>query len=395
MILPLLALRAALGKDQNRLLEPIALAPQHDATQVLGEVSRVAYGLGVRAGMGIGEAIDICPSLTLVTPDPRHAENLWQLVLSRLESIGAEVESERGGEAFFRAEEIERLYGGLDGVLETTAKRLGPSVKLGAGPTRLVAYAAARRSDEGEISVVPAGQLRDFLGALPVAVLIGRLSGPEAETRRMTASLYKLGIHHLSDLTRLSSDAVADRFGHLGTEARHVALGAESDLRPRKPREELCESLDLPEISSGIHLRGTMTILCDRLAGRLGDLGLTARRVTIEAKLAGGGSWTHEVTPRRPTARAEMLRLILLPALEYLPRPAEVLNLRVTDLAPGAPEQIEITHEPEQTRSLRLDAAARQVRAAVGEDGLMRVLDAELESHLPERRMLLTPYLSE
>ena len=29
-----------------------------------------------------------------------------------------------------------------------------------------------------------------------------------------------------------------------------------------------------------------------------------------------------------------------------------------------------------------------------GESGLMRVLDAEVGSHLPERRMLLTPYLS-
>jgi len=395
VILPLLALRAALGKAQNRLLEPIGLAPQHDATQVVGEVSGVAHGLGVRAGMGIGEAIDICPSLVLISPDPSHAENLWQLVLARLESIGAEVESERDGEAFFRAEEIERLYGGLDGVLEITAKRLGPSVRIGAGPTRLVAFAAAGQSDDRQIQVVPPGQLREFLGALPVAILIGRLSGPEAKTRQMAASLYKLGIHQLGDLTKLSGDAVADRFGHLGTEARHVALGAESDLRPRKPREELCESLDLPEVSSGIHLQGAMIILCDRLAGRLGDLGLTARQVTIEAKLAGGGSWTHEITPRRPTARAEMLRLILLPALEYLPRPAEVLKLRVTDLAPGAPEQIEITHEPDQTRSLRLDAAARQVRAAVGEGGLMRVLDAELDSHLPERRMLLTPYLSE
>lgn len=393
--LPLLALRAALGKAQNRLLEPIALAPQHDTAQVVGEVSGIAYGLGVRAGMGIGEAIDICPSLVLVSPDPSHAEHLWQLVLTRLESIGAEVESERAGEAFFRADEIERLYEGLDGVLYATAKRLGPSVRIGAGPTRLVAYAAAQQSDAGRFTVVPAGQMREFLGALPVAILIGRLSCPEAMTRQMTASLHKLGIHQLSDLTKLSSDAVADRFGHLGTEARHVALGAESDLRPRKPREEISESLELPEVSSGIHLRGTMTILCDRLAGRLGDLGLTARQVTIEAKLADGGSWTHEVTPRRPTARAEMLRLILLPALDYLPRPAEVLTLRVADLAPGAPEQIEITHEPDQTRSLRLDAAARQVRAAVGESGLMRVLDAELESHLPERRMLLTPYLSE
>ncbi len=394
VILPLLALRAALGKAQNRFLEPIALAPQHDANQVIGEVSEVAHGLGVRAGMGLEEAIDICPTLSLVSPDPSRTGSLWQAFLARLEAIGAEVESLRNGEAFFRADEIERLYGGLEGVLAVTADRLGKSVAIGAAPTRLAAFAVARQSEDRP-GVVEPRQLVEYLGSLPTTILIGRLSGPEAKSRQMVASLLKLGIDRLGGLTELSGDAVADRFGHLGIEARNTALGAESDLRPRRPVEEICESLDLPEVSSGSHLTGAVTILCDRLAGRINDLGLSARRVTMEASLAGGGSWTRDATPREPTARADMLRLILLPGLEYLPRPAEKLKLRVTELAPGLPEQIEITHEPEQTRAKRLDEAAHQVRAAVGESGLMRVLDAELESHLPERRMLLTPYLSE
>ena len=396
VILPLLALRAALGKAQNRLLEPIALAPQHDATQVVGEVSPVAHGLGVRAGMGLGEAIDICPSLVLVSPDPSHAQNLWQTVLARLEAIGAEVESERDGEAFFRADEIERLYGDLDGVLDATARRLGRSVRIGVAPTRLGAFAAARRVEgESQVRIITPPELPGFLGALPVSVLVGRLSVTETKTRQMVGSLVKIGIHQLEGLTELSADAVADRFGHLGIEARNMALGAEADIRPRTPQEELCESLDLPEASSGIHLQGAVTILSDRLASRITDLGLTARRLTMEAKLSGGGSWTRDATPRQPTSRAEIFRLILLPGIEHLPRPAEKLKLRVTELGPGDPEQIEITHEPDQTRSQRLDEAAHQVRAAVGESGLMRVLDAELESHLQERRMLLTPYLSE
>jgi len=395
VILPLLALRAALGKAQNRLLEPIALAPQHDAVQAIGEVSEVAHGLGVRAGMGLGEAIDICPTLSLIPPDPSRTGSVWQAFLARLEAIGAEVESLRNGEAFFRADEIERLYGGLEGVLAVTSDRLGKSVRIGAAPTRLAAFAVAGQRSEGQPGVVEAPQLIEYLGSLPTTVLIGRLSGPEAKTRQMVASLLKLGIDRLRGLTELSGDNVADRFGHLGIEARNTALGAESDLRPRRPVEEICESLDLPEISSGSHLHGAVTILCDRLAGRITDLGLTARRVTMEANLAGGGSWTRDATPREPTASADMLRLILLPGLEHLPRPAEKLKLRVTELAPGLPEQIEITHEPEKTRARRLDEAAHQVRAAVGESGLMRVLDAELESHLPERRMLLTPYLSE
>ncbi len=365
--------------------------------------------------MGLGEAIDICPGLSLVTPDPGRAGSIREAVLARLEGIGAEVEPGRQGEAFFSAGSLERLYGSLDRVLAAAADGLGPSARIAAAPTRLAAYAATRRGDAppgdaprggsspGDGSrddgfrapVIPPERLPEYLGALPVSILTDRLSGPEAKNRRLVTSLVKLGINHLEGLAGLPVDAVADRFGPLGTEARNLALGLEGPIRPRPPREWITESLELPEAASGSHLQGAVTILTDRLAGRLAGLGVSARSLTVEARLSGGGSWTRDVAPRQPTSRADLLRMILLPGLEHLPRPAEQLKLRVTGLGPGDSEQIELTHRPEQTRHQRLSEAARQVRAAVGEAGLVRVLDAEVDSHLPERRLLLTPYLQQ
>jgi protein ImuB len=393
VILPLLPLRAALGEDQGRLREPVALAPQHDSAQVVGQVSPVAHQLGVRPGMGLGEAVDICPRLSLVTPDPTRAEAVWEGFLGRLESIGAEVESERNGEAFFLADGIERLHGGLDGVIRRASRRLGPAVRIAAAPTRLAAFAAAHRSGEGA-PVIPPERLQENLDALPVTILNGRLGGPEAACRRMTSSLVRLGIHRLGSLREISRDAIADRFGDLGIEALDAALGIETGILPRTPHEEMRESLELPEAGSGIHLQGALTILCDRIASRLAATGMSARTIAMEARLSGGGSWARETAPREPTGRAELLRMILQPGLEQLPRPAEHLGLRVTGMTAAAPKQAEMSRRPEETRLLRLNEAALQVRAVVGESGLMRVLDAEAGSHLPERRMLLTPYLS-
>lgn len=397
VILPLLALRAALGGASNRLQEPIALAPQHDSTRTVGQVSPVAHRLGVRSGMGLGEAIDICPELSLVTPDPSRAETVWEEFLARIESIGAEVESERHGEAFFLADGVERLYGGLDGVIRAVAKRLGTAVRIGAAPTRLAAFAAAHRSGrrtDGEVAVIPPGKLQESLDALPVTILNGRLDGSEIACRRMTDSLVRLGIARLGELRDISRDAIADRFGDLGIEALETALGMEAGIHPRSRREELTESLELPEAGSGIHLQSALTMLCDRIAARLAGFGMSARTVEMEARLIGGGSWTKETAPREPTGRADLLRMILLPGLQQLPRPAEHLGVRITGMTAAVPKQTELSRRPEETRLLRLDEAARQVRAVVGESGLMRVLDAEIDSHLPERRMLLTPYLS-
>lgn len=404
--LPLLDLRAALGNEQNRLQEPIALAPQHDSTQRIGEASNPARRLGVRPGMGLGEAIDICPELRLITPDPNRSENIWQAFIARIEATGAQVESNRHGEAFFLADPLERLHGGLDGVLEAVAGRLGPSVLIGAGPSRLAALAAAHRtagkaagSDTGRkgaagFAVVLPDELQACLDPLPVATLESRLDSPEQSVRRMTSSLTRLGIHRLGQLRELSRDAVADRFGELGIEALEMATGIEPPIRPRTPLEQIVESLELPEVASGIHLQGALTILCDRLVARVGGLGMSVRSLRMEASLSGGGSWAKEAAPREPTGRSDLLRMLLAPGLDQLPRPAERLGLRVTEMTGSAPKQIELSSRPGETRRLRLSEAAHQVRAAVGDAALMRVLDAEAGSHLPERRMLLTPYLS-
>ena len=107
----------ALGDGRSEMLRrPAALAPEPGAAQLIGEVSGPAERLGVRAGMRLGEALSRCPELALIPPDPERAERAWEGTLRRFESgVGAEVESERPGEAFFEAGGLRRLWGGIDG----------------------------------------------------------------------------------------------------------------------------------------------------------------------------------------------------------------------------------------------------------------------------------------
>jgi hypothetical protein len=49
--------------------------------------------------------------------------------------------------------------------------------------------------------------------------------------------------------------------------------------------------------------------------------------------------------------------------------------------------------EPSQRdRRRRLAEAVRQARAIAGKDAVLRVLDADSESRVPERRSMLTPF---
>lgn len=412
-LLPLLNLRAALGGQRSRLSEPVAIAPEDGGATRIGEVSPAAHALGVRPGMRLGEAVDICPRLGLVPPDPVRAEAIHHQLLKRLESTGAAVESERPGEAYFRSGGIERMHGGLPGVLAACRRATGPEPALAAAPTRLSALALALRKAPAEADrddrtgppgpkelpggdpVLPPERLRSFLAGLPVTILSGRLGLSATSERELFRATGRLNLRRLGDLTALTADQVADRFGPAGSRARQIALGEEDPIRPRRFRQAVLEAVELPEDASGSHLPAGVAILCDRIAARLAASGMIARALSFEADLTEGGSWSRELTPRRPTASSPLLKTLLAPVPEQLPRPATHLRLRVTATAPAAPEQLETAPRPEETRRGRLDEAARQVRAAVGETGLMRVLEAESDSRLPERRVFLTPYLSE
>jgi protein ImuB len=388
------------GHRQLMLSKPLALAPEPGGVAQVGEVSGPAEAFGVRARMSLGEALARCPELTLVPPDPGRAEAAWERVLRRLEGIGAAVEPGRPGEAFFEAAGMRGLWGGhLEGVIAKARRSVGVPTRIGVGPSRFCAYAAARRARARRARVVPAGAARAFLAPLPVELVGERLAaegaGDRAAERRaneLAAALERLGVGTLGALERLPEAAVADRFGALGLRARRLAGGDDDPLRPRRRGEELVEALELPEAASGEQLGRALELLTDRLLAQRERRGRTLRKLRLEARLAAGGSWRAEVVLREASADSRRLRLALGPKLGELPAPAGTLALRALGLGPPGGEQPALTRSEREQRRERLGEAVRQARAAAGRDAVLQVLDVEPDSRVPERRVLLTPY---
>ena len=102
---------------------------------------------------------------------PEGVRSLWGAVLDRLEGIGAEVESDHAGAAFFAAAGLHGIHGGdLTGVLAAARRALGAGARLGVAPSRFASHAAALqvRPRRGRNSrVVVAAAVRDFLAPLP------------------------------------------------------------------------------------------------------------------------------------------------------------------------------------------------------------------------------------
>jgi len=403
-LLAALSGRAGGGEDADQMMPfaPVALAPEAGREQVVGEVSGSAQSFGVAAGMRVGEALARCPELVLVPPDSDGALLLWSRVLDALEGIGAEVESDRAGSAFFAADGLYGLHGGLEGVLAAVRRALGcplpgrealtfgARARLGAGPSRFSAYAVASsaRAREARGRTVSAAAVREFLAPLPVGLLRLR-----PQLARLPDTLERLGLRTLGDLAALPAPAVAERFGNSGLLARDLAAGRDTPLVPRRPSEAVLERLALPEPSCGLQLERAVELLVARLLARPERRGRSLRALTLSARFVEGGSWRARATLRQASADPTRIRLVLAPRLAELPAPAESIALTVDAFGGQAHGQGMLfeQHSPGAVRRARLGEAIRHARQTVASDALLRVLELDRRSRLPERRAMLAP----
>ena len=401
VLYPRFELLAALGDRRALLSEPAALAPEAGREQVVGEVSAPAEAFGVVRGMRLGEAMSRCPGLRLVPPDPEGVRSLWGAVLDRLEGIGAELESDHAGAAFFVAAGLEGIHGGdLAGVLAVARRALGAGARFGAAPSRFAAHAAAlqararrRGAPPGQgprvlsAVVVESAETRDFLAPLPVGLLRTR-----PELQALPEVFERLGIRTLGELAGLPSRAVAERFGHPGLLALDLSRGRDTPLEPRRPSEPVVERLDLPEAASGQQLERALELLIARVLARRERRGRSLRALAVSARFVAGGTWRTAVTLRSASADPARIRLALAQKLAELPAPSESLALEVEAFGPPAQDQGRLLDEADSVRRSRLGEAVRQARQAAGADAALRVLDVDPDSRIPERRAVLAPF---
>ena len=384
--IPRFDLLIAAGSSKQLMGKPLALAPAPGQASRVGEVSGRAEALGVHPGMGLGEVFARAPELVLVPADPMAVAREWERVASALETIGALPELGAPGTAYFQAQELYGLYGGLEGVLLATRRALDRPVRLGAGPTRFCALAASRRA-RSQRPVVVNGRAGSFLSPLPVSLLRLRV-----ETECLVSALERLGIRTLGELGALSRDDLADRFGKAGVLAGALAAGKDSPLVPRRREDALMESLELSESACGQTLQRTLGVLVDRLLARPSREGRTLRSVILGARLVEGGTWRERVVFRQALCDGERISLALSLRLLSLPAPARLLWLSVEHFGPPNAEQRTLLEAQHELRLERLREAVNQVRAVAGSHGALRVLWVDPDSRVPERRAVLTPF---
>ena len=136
-------------------------------------------------------------------------------------------------------------------------------------------------------------------------------------------------------------------------------------------------------------------LLLERLLAVPRRAGRPVRTLALSARLAAGGSWRRPVGCATPPPSHGGCATRSCPDWSELPGAVERLSLELAELGePGGRQQL-LMRPAHEVRRERAAEAARQLRAAMGEGHLLRVVEVAPWSRLPEGRSCWSPTSSQ
>lgn len=207
--------------------KPFAVGGRPDERGVVASCSYAARMFGIHSAMAMARAIRLCPELIIVSG--RHGDygKISNQVMDYLSTLTPLIEQVSIDEAFLDLSDLPDSGEDLARVIQKyILDHFNLPCSIGVASSKLVAKIAtdigkaSNRSNHSPqaITVVAPGSEADFLAPLPTNALWG--IGPKTAAR-----LNELGIHTISDITRMSKPDLIKHLGKFGEELEKRALG--------------------------------------------------------------------------------------------------------------------------------------------------------------------------
>ncbi len=314
---------------------------------VVCSASYEARAFGIRSGMPIARAAQLCPHATFV-PVPRQAcSAASREVRQVLEDWAPVVEPASidefylgmdGTEALYRHEPLDRTAARIRDDVMT---RAGLPVSIGGGTNRLVAKLAVRRAKPGPgreapgVHVVPEGEEAEFVAGFDLAALPG--VGP-----RLTADLHRKGLVRVTDALACERWTLEEWLGvRTGRWLYDRIRGrAGSVVQGRQERKSVSHERTFAEdIEADAVLEVELLRLTGQVCRDLRRAGLTARTVTVKLRdfdfSTRGASRTLPAPVSSDRAVLPVARELLDRLRRQRRRPVRLLGIALSQLGAG------------------------------------------------------------
>ncbi len=346
---------------------------------VVAAASYEARRFGVHSAMPMAQAVRRCPQAIVVPPRGHRYSEVSAQVFAIFGRFTPLVEGLSVDEAFLDVTASQRLFG--DG--ETIARRiraaireeLGLTASAGVAPSKFVAKIASDLEKPDGLVVVRPEEIERFLAPLPVERMWG--VGPKAAER-----LRAMGYATIGDLACADARVLERALGSWGREVRELARGHDDrEVVPDREAKSIgAEETFDEDLTDRAAIERTLLAHSVRVARRLHEAGLFARRVTVKIKYADFTLKTRQLRLPEPIDDATSLfeaARELLDRFAIAGRRVRLTGVSAGELAAGLPQPT-LFSDPRREQRRAVESVVAELRERFGTQGVTRaeLLDA-------------------
>ena len=196
-------------RDDPRLRgRPVAVG-----TGVVASCSYEARRWGVRTGMRLGEARQLCRPLLVLPGDYRRYEQAARCMLAICQERTPTVEVAALDDLYLDLTGLDRPECVPDGLRAQVREEVGLGVSIGVGSSKMIAVVAGEKAKPGRNIFVPPGTERAYLAPWPANVLPG--VGP-----KVAARLDRINVQKVGELAQVPLGVLCGLFGRPGKTLR-------------------------------------------------------------------------------------------------------------------------------------------------------------------------------
>lgn len=274
---------ASVEQGFNPLLrgKPVIVGGTADQRGVVHTASYEARARGIRTGMPLMRAKEICPEAVFLKGNYDHYRAVSEIFHNVYLKYTPMVEFTSLDDAYLDLTGTLHLHPSpvqiARNITDQVWHKVGVSLSVGIGSTKTIARIASGLKKPRGIVQIPFSKEKEFLSGLPVDVLpgIGRMAKEK---------LTDLHIFTVGSLARLSKLILEQLFGKNGIKMWELANGIDDrEVKIRIIPRQLSRETSFEEDTSDMSIvKGTLQYLTERIAKKLREQDLVCRTLTVK-----------------------------------------------------------------------------------------------------------------
>ena len=340
---------------------------------VVSAASYEARKFGVHSALPMAVAMRLCPQGVFLPVRMSRYKEISDQIFEIFLRFTPLVEPLSIDEAFLDVTASIRLFGPAEEIAKQiktqVLNEIGLTVSAGVAPSKLVAKIASDLNKPDGLTVVPEGNVQNFLDPLPIE----KLWGVGKITQR---DLSLLNVKTIGDLSRLPKDLLRRRFGQQGLLLYFLSKGIDDrEVQPERIIKSIGREETFPEDILVKEKAGKqILILSQRVAKRLRRHGKTGRTITLKVTYDNFTRITRSLTLPEATDDGRTIYRIsldLLKKTEIGNRPIRLLGIYLSQLTRSGEGQLSLFDQTNGIKKTdRLNQALDTIQDKYGDQAI-------------------------